>query len=229
MEQWTYFLLLAKKFKENHFHLYMVGGSTRDFLLGKASEDLDLTTDATPEEMLTFLEDAQTTFMRFGTLRLSSSFGHVDITTFRLENGYEDYRHPTKIEFVRDLFLDAKRRDFTINAIYMDEKQNIFDPFEGRKDLEKKIIRTIGDPYLRFQEDPLRILRAVRFAMLLDFEIAQETQEAIQEKKALIRKMNPHKVEEELRKMKKIDPFHYRSFLQKYELLDVSEMLLQKD
>ncbi|MBS6441365.1 MAG: hypothetical protein KH380_03105, partial [Coprobacillus sp.] len=127
MEQWTYFKNLATLFEEHGYHLYMVGGSTRDFLLHKESDDLDLTTNATPEEMLTFLKDAQTTFMRFGTLRLSTSFGHVDITTFRIEKGYEDYRHPTKVEFVRELDIDAKRRDFTMNAIYMDLNRQVAD------------------------------------------------------------------------------------------------------
>lgn len=228
MEQWTYFQELATLFEENGYHLYMVGGSTRDFLLHKESDDLDLTTNATPEEMLTFLKDAQTTFMRFGTLRLSTSFGHVDITTFRLEKGYEDYRHPTKVEFVRELNVDAKRRDFTINAIYMDFNQNIIDPFHGQDDLAKGIIKAIGDPYVRFKEDPLRILRAVRFAMLLHFDIEKETQLAMIQEKALIFNMNPQKVEEEVRKMKKISSTQYLSFLEKYELLDVLELVIKK-
>ncbi len=228
MEQWTYFQELATLFEENGYHLYMVGGSTRDFLLHKESDDLDLTTNATPEEMLTFLKDAQTTFMRFGTLRLSTSFGHVDITTFRLEKGYEDYRHPTKVEFVRELNVDAKRRDFTINAIYMDFNQNIIDPFSGQDDLAKGIIKAIGDPYVRFKEDPLRILRAVRFAMLLHFDIEKETQLAMIQEKALILNMNPQKVEEEVRKMKKISSTQYLSFLKKYELLNVLEPILKK-
>ncbi len=228
MEQWTYFQELATLFEENGYHLYMVGGSTRDFLLHKESDDLDLTTNATPEEMLTFLKDAQTTFMRFGTLRLSTSFGHVDITTFRLEKGYEDYRHPTKVEFVRELNVDAKRRDFTINAIYMDFNQNIIDPFSGQDDLAKGIIKAIGDPYVRFKEDPLRILRAVRFAMLLHFDIEKETQLAMIQEKALILNMNPQKVEEEVRKMKKISSTQYLSFLEKYELLDVLELVIKK-
>jgi len=228
MEQWTYFKELAILFQNHGYHLYMVGGSTRDFLLGRVSEDLDLTTDATPEEMLTFLKDVQTTFMRFGTLRLSTSFGHVDITTFRLEDGYEDYRHPLKIEFVRDVEVDAKRRDFTINAIYMDFMQNRIDPFYGQDDLKKGIIRTIGNPLIRFKEDPLRILRAVRFAMLLHFEIEEETKLAMENEKSLILKMNPQKVEEELRKMKKVSSTQYLSFLEKYELVDVLETLLKK-
>ena len=228
MEQWTYFQELATLFEENGYHLYMVGGSTRDFLLHKESDDLDLTTNATPEGMLTFLKDAQTTFMRFGTLRLSTSFGHVDITTFRLEKGYEDYRHPTKVEFVRELNVDAKRRDFTINAIYMDFNQNIIDPFSGQDDLAKGIIKAIGDPYVRFKEDPLRILRAVRFAMLLHFDIEKETQLAMIQEKALILNMNPQKVEEEVRKMKKISSTQYLSFLEKYELLDVLELVIKK-
>ncbi len=228
MEQWTYFKNLATLFEEHGYHLYMVGGSTRDFLLHKESDDLDLTTNATPEEMLTFLKDAQTTFMHFGTLRLSTFFGHVDITTFRSEKGYEDYRHPTEVEFVRELDIDAKRRDFTMNAIYIDLNQNILDPFNGQEDLAKGMIKTIGDPYVRFKEDPLRILRAVRFAMLLHFEIEEETKLAMMKEKDLILNMNPQKVEEEIRKMKKISSKEYLSFLEKYELLDVLSPVLKK-
>ena len=194
------FTTLAKLFNDNGFRLYMIGGTTRDYLLKKEVFDYDFVSDATPAEMKLFLKNANFTFAKFGSVRVKVDDVHVDITTLREEGEYLDYRHPSKITYVRDISKDYVRRDFTINAIYMDEKFNIIDPSNGVEDLNNKIIRFIGDPEVRIKEDPLRILRAERFANKLGFEIEEKSLEAIKKYRYLLEKLNPDKVREEERK-----------------------------
>ena len=197
------FLKLAKLFNSNGYRLYMVGGTTRDYLLDKEVLDYDFVSDATPKEMKKFLPDANYTFANFGTVRVKVDKVHVDITTLRVEGEYIDFRHPNKIEYVKDIEKDYVRRDFTINAIYMDENFNIIDPSHGVEDLKKGIIRFIGDPEKRIQEDPLRILRAERFETKLNFIIEDKSMMAIKKYRYLLDKINPDKIKEELRKLNK--------------------------
>ena len=180
--------------------LYLVGGAVRDLLLGRDYVDHDLATDATPDEMKLFLPEANYTFAKFGSIRLKIKDEEVDITTFRVEGGYADHRHPTKIYFVTDPKLDSARRDFTINAMYMDEDYNLLDFHGGKADLDNKIIRFIGNPYTRIEEDPLRILRAERFAATLGFTIEKETKKAMEESQGLLSALRKEKIEEEMRK-----------------------------
>ena len=194
------FTTLAKLFNDNGFRLYMIGGTTRDYLLKKEVFDYDFVSDATPDEMKLFLNDANFTFAKFGSVRVKVNDVHVDITTLREEGEYLDYRHPSKITYVREISKDYVRRDFTINAIYMDEKFNIIDPSNGVEDLNNRIIRFIGDPATRIKEDPLRILRAERFANKLGFKIEEKSLEAIKKYRYLLEKLNPDKVREEERK-----------------------------
>lgn len=194
------FLKLAKAFNSNGYRLYMIGGTTRDYLLGKEVFDYDFVSDATPDEMKSFLKDANFTFAKFGSVRVKVNGVHVDITTLREEGEYLDYRHPSKITYVKEIEIDYIRRDFTINAIYMDEKSNIIDPSNGVADLNNKLIRFIGDPEKRIKEDPLRILRAERFAQKLNFVIEEKSLAAIEKNRYLLDKINPEKIKEELRK-----------------------------
>ena len=196
------FLFLDKKFRENGFVIFEVGGSVRDSLLGLGTTDFDFATDATPEEIMKFLPDANDTFARYGCIKYKGEFGRAEITTFRVEEDYDDFRHPKQVRFVKSLEEDYKRRDFTINAIYKDINGKIYDPANGVFDINNKIIRFIGDPETRIKEDPLRILRAKRFANKLGFKIDDLTNEAIEKYSYLLDKLNPDKIKEEERKSK---------------------------
>ena len=194
------FLPLEKLYAAHGYHLYIVGGTVRDLLLNRPFSDRDYVTDATPEEEKSFLEGASYAFERFGSVKLMVSGKEIDITTLRKEEGYQDYRHPAKVVFVKTPQEDYVRRDFTINALYWTAEGRILDFCGGRADLEKKILRFIGDPERRVQEDPLRILRAERFAHSLAFTIEPQSQAAIDKYRFLIARLNPEKIKEEERK-----------------------------
>lgn len=194
------FQKLAKIFNDNGYRLFMIGGTTRDYLLGLEVFDFDFVTDATPSEIKAFLPDADFTFEKYGSVHIKVDGVKTDVTTLRVEDDYIDYRHPGKIRFVKTIEEDYVRRDFTVNAIYMDENFNIIDPSNGKKDLDSKLIRFIGDPEKRIKEDPLRILRAKRFAKKLNFKIEEKTQNAIDKFSYLLEKLNPEKIKEEERK-----------------------------
>jgi tRNA nucleotidyltransferase/poly(A) polymerase len=191
---------LAQIFKENGYSLYMIGGTSRDFLLARQYADWDFVSEATPEEMKRFLNDADYSFAKYGSVKLFTSSKEVDITTFRQEGEYKDYRHPSFIKFVKSPSLDYLRRDFTINALYIDSQYQVLDYCSGLQDLKNKVIRFIGDPKKRVEEDPLRILRAYRFSKLLGFTIEKKTLEACKNGEPLLAKLNPSKVNEEKKK-----------------------------
>ena len=188
------FIEYARLYKEHGFNLYMIGGTSRDFLLGIPLLDFDFATDATPEEEKSFLPQANYTFAKYGSVRIPHGPMHIDVTTLREESGYDDHRHPAKISFIKDLEKDSLRRDFTINAIYIDDEGHVVDFHHGLEDLENKLIRFIGDPRRRIKEDPLRILRAERFARRLGFKIEPESQKAIDELRGELAFLNPEKV-----------------------------------
>ena len=191
------FAKYAELFRKHGFHLYMAGGTSRDYLLGLPYTDFDFVTDATPEEEKAFLPNAQYSFAKFGSIKIYEDGVEVDITTLREEGDYVDHRHPKSITFIKDLETDSKRRDFTINAIYIDVDGKIYDYHNGLKDLRSKLIRFIGDPNKRIEEDPLRIMRAERFAKKLGFEIEEETRFAIESKRGLLSLLNPEKIKME--------------------------------
>lgn len=198
------FEYLKKIFNEHNFHLYMIGSTSRDFLMKREIEDYDFVTDATPDEVLSFL-DCNATYKKFGTLSLKVNNKHCDIVTLRKESEYLDLRHPSKIEFIKDINEDYKRRDFTINAIYIDEDYKVKDVSkDGVNDLNNKILRFIGDPTKRIKEDPLRILRAKRFIVEYGLTPEKETLKALKENKDLISTIKEGKIVEEKRKFDKI-------------------------
>jgi tRNA nucleotidyltransferase/poly(A) polymerase len=188
------FLDFASLYARNGFSLYMIGGTSRDYLLGLPVNDFDFVTDATPEEEKAFLTDARFAFAKFGSVHINAKPLHVDVTTLRAEEGYDDHRHPKTIRFIKDLREDSLRRDFTINAIYIDASGKIYDFHDGLADLEKGIVRFIGDPRVRIKEDPLRILRAERFAKRLGFRIEENSQAAMDELWGELDFLNPEKV-----------------------------------
>lgn len=198
------FEYLKKIFNEHNFHIYMIGSTSRDFLMKREIEDYDFVTDATPDEVLSFL-DCNATYKKFGTLSLKVNDKHCDIVTLRKESEYLDLRHPSKIEFIKDINEDYKRRDFTINAIYIDEDYKVKDVSkDGVNDLNNKILRFIGDPTKRIKEDPLRILRAKRFIVEYGLTPEKETLKALKENKDLISTIKEGKIVEEKRKFDKI-------------------------
>jgi len=166
---------LADLFIKHGYALYIVGGTSRDYLLGRKVFDYDFATDATPDQMAKFLPEADYTFAKFGTISLLYNRQKVDIVTLRVEGDYEDFRHPSSIRYVSQISEDYRRRDFTINALYIDRQYQIHDFANGLEDLKNGIIRLIGDPEKRLIEDPLRILRAERFAKKLNFTIEPNT------------------------------------------------------
>lgn len=201
------YLRLSKLFSNSNFNLYLVGGCVRDMLLKREFTDIDLTTDATPEEMKVMFPEADFSFAKYGSVRINFDNQKFEVTTLRIEKGYSDSRHPNKITFTKSLKLDVKRRDFTINALYMDDRFQVYDFVKGRVDLSRKTIRTVGLASRRFKEDPLRIIRAIRFAVTLDFNIDRATARALMKSTKFLAKLNAEKVKEEIKKIppKQID------------------------
>ena len=193
------FLSLNELFSSRGFSLYLVGGTVRDYLLEIELDDLDVVTDALPNDMEKFLKGADFSFKKFGSVRFKQNGFKFD-TTMRKEAGYIDYRHPNQIEFCSSLEIDVLRRDFTINGLYMDKNLSVIDYVGGVKDLNNKIIRTIGNPDRRIKEDPLRILRAIRFMVEFNFDIDDELLKAIDNNKELLNKINVEKIKMEIKR-----------------------------
>lgn len=183
--------------------VYVVGGYLRDFLLSRPSKDLDFCTSVLPERIhRAFLKGLY--FPKYGTVSFSLDDCYITIASFRKEGRYTDFRHPSHVEFVSRMDVDCLRRDFTVNALYADEEGNLYDPtMKGLSDLNDGLIRLIGNKKERFLEDPLRILRAVRFQLELGFSMEKETKEILLFQKELIWKLNPEKMKEEIRKCPK--------------------------
>ena len=210
------FQRLVSIFKQHGYILYLVGGTVRDLLLGLTLTDMDCVTDATPEEMKTFLPGADFTFAKMGSIRCKDEGVKFDITTLRKESGYKDSRHPSEVIFVKDLKEDVKRRDFTINALYMDEHMVLVDYVNGEKDLNKKIIRMVGDPEKRLKEDPLRIIRAIRFALQLNFELDKKLEKAMLKNIELLKLLKKEKIIQDLNKLTKFDANRKKELFDKF-------------
>ena len=163
---------------------------------------MDAVTDATPTDIVKFLPDADTTFAHLGSLKYKDGSGvKFDITTLREESGYLDSRHPSNVNFVKDPKDDYKRRDFTVNAMYMDKDLKIYDYCDGQKDLENRILRMVGNPDTRLKEDPLRILRAIRFHLMYNLKIDDDLMEAMRDRFYLLKNLNDAKIESEMSKI----------------------------
>ena len=202
----------TKKLQDAGFEAYAVGGCVRDLLRNKKPKDWDVATNAKPEEIQRLFPDS---FYenQFGTVGVKTesedpTLAVVEVTTFRTESGYFDKRHPDEVRFVETLEEDLARRDFTINAMAIqtaDSKHQpatrVFDPFGGQKDLDAKLIRAVGDPNARFNEDALRMLRAVRLATALDFIIEKETLAAIQKSATSLKEISQERIRDELTKL----------------------------
>ncbi|MEK7504123.1 MAG: HD domain-containing protein [Patescibacteria group bacterium] len=192
---------ILQKFKKAKYEIYIVGGVVRDAILNKPLYDWDLTTNATPEQILeTFPEGFYDN--KFGTVGIRNGDERpIEITTFRTESGYSDNRHPDNISWGETLEEDLKRRDFTINAMAIDHNFELIDLYKGMDDLNNKLIRAVGNPKERFEEDALRMLRAVRIASQLGFTVESTTLKAIQDNASSIKKISAERIHDELLKM----------------------------
>ena len=196
----TYVKDVLQKLYEEGYVAYVVGGSVRDFLLGRESKDHDIATDALPEDLCKLFPLALMVGKEFGVIKVPTGTQPplIEIATFRKDLDYEDHRHPTGVVFSSPL-EDAMRRDFTINALFYDPKSNrIYDPTGGMDDLKIKKVRAIGDPSTRFREDALRLLRAIRFQTQLGFDLDADTAKAIQARARLISKVSAERIRDEL-------------------------------
>ena len=186
--------------KKSGYSAFLVGGSVRDRLMGRPVHDIDIATNALPQETARVFEKHAVipTGLAHGTVTVLIENTPVEITTFRTESAYSDNRHPDFVSFSKNLSDDLSRRDFTMNAIAEDENGALFDPFGGKEDIEKRLIRCVGNAETRFKEDALRILRALRFSAVLSFSIEEETSRAIRSCRTLLNKLSPERISSEL-------------------------------
>ena len=199
---------IIKTIEKAGFEAYLVGGCMRDLLRDQKPKDWDVATNAKPEKIESLFEK---TFLdnKFGTVKVrveskDESLKEVEITPYRIDEKYSDKRHPDKIKWTDDIKEDLARRDFTINAIagrLNKSKLEIIDPYSGQKDIEKKIVKAVGDPKERFSEDSLRMMRAVRFASVLGFKIEKETEKAIKENAPWLQAISKERIRDELMKI----------------------------
>lgn len=181
---------------------YIVGGSVRDMIMGLRANDFDITTSATPDQIKAALNGYTTvdTGIKHGTVTFVYEKEPIEITTYRIDGEYKDSRHPESVKFTKNLENDLSRRDFTVNALVYNESEGIIDLFGGQNDIKNKILKAIGDPKKRFEEDALRILRGVRFASQLGFEIEENTKKAMIECAHLLHNISSERINTEISK-----------------------------
>ncbi|MBQ6539196.1 MAG: CCA tRNA nucleotidyltransferase [Bacilli bacterium] len=194
-------LKLITMITDSGFDAYIVGGFVRDYIMGIESNDIDVTTNAKPKDLREIFKDSVSPQEDYGSVTVMFNNVRYEITTYRKEIGYISNRKPDRIEYIDDLYEDIIRRDFTVNSLCMDNKGNIIDLLGSRKDIENKVIKCIGDPDHKFSEDAFRILRAIRFATVLDFDIEENTSKAINNQKHLLKNLSYYRKKEELDKI----------------------------
>ena len=194
-------LKVLKKISDSGYEAYLVGGYPRDFYMGKDTSDYDICTNATPKDIKEIFSNSILKREQYGSVTIYFDDVRFEITTFRKDIKYFNNRKPIEIEYVDSLLEDLKRRDFTMNTMCIDYKGNLIDILNGRNDINNKIIKTVGDPYKKIEEDSLRILRAIRFATVLDFELDAELIVAIKRYKYLLKNLSYYRKKEELDKI----------------------------
>ena len=195
---------VLEKLNNCNFEAYIVGGCVRDILLNKTPDDYDITTNALPKEIKEAFSDCKiidNNGEKHGTVTIRYNHENIEITTFRFDGDYIDHRHPASVNFTKNLKEDLARRDFTINAMAYDINGNLYDYFNGKDDIKNKIIKAVGNPHKRFEEDALRILRGLRFASKLDFYIENDTLEAMYNLKDTLSYVSKERIKVELDKM----------------------------
>ncbi|MBX4348864.1 CCA tRNA nucleotidyltransferase [Staphylococcus aureus] len=225
---------ILEQIQDNGFEAYYVGGSVRDYVMGRNIHDIDITTSATPDEIESIFSHTIPVGKEHGTINVVFNDENYEVTTFRAEEDYVDHRRPSGVTFVRDLYEDLQRRDFTMNAIAMDTAYKLYDYFDGQQDINNRIIRTVDIAEERFQEDALRMIRCLRFQSQLSFDIAMETFEAMRTQMAdikflsierivieLTKLMRGINVEESFNHLKSLKAFNYMPY---FEQLDMNQI-----
>ena len=186
---------------DNGYESYIVGGYPRDKILGNKTNDIDICTSATPKDILGIFKNVIISDIKYGSVVVAYKGYRFDVTTFRKEIKYEDNRKPIKIKYIKKIKKDLLRRDFTINTLCIDKNGEIIDLLEVKEDLEKQILRTVGNPKYKIKEDALRILRCIRFATILDFQIDAKTTHYLSKYSYLLKKLSMNRKKEELDKI----------------------------
>lgn len=194
---------IIARLEQHGYEAYIVGGCVRDSLMGKSPSDWDICTSARVEEMMALFEDKRVipTGIQHGTLTILAEDGAYEVTTFRIDGEYLDHRHPKSVVFTRELAEDLSRRDFTINAMAWHPERGLIDLFGGVEDLRDRLVRAVGDPVQRFNEDGLRMLRMVRFATVLDFDYDPATYDAVRKQGHLLQYISKERIQVELNKI----------------------------
>ena len=209
---------ILKELEKNGYEAYLVGGAVRDHLIGKKTNDYDIATNAIPSELLNIF-GAPSKNVAYGCYNIKYKGLNIDITTYRIENSLEEQRHP-KINYTNNLIEDAKRRDFTINAIYENKNGKKIDLYDGIKHIKERKIVCVGNPYEKLKSDPLRILRAIRFAVTLNFTLDEELKKSIIKNKKLILTLSKERILWELNAIFLANGFYL------LEELGISDLLL---
>ena len=196
-----YVKIVLKELETAGCKAFLVGGCVRDMLMEKRPQDWDICTNALPEDIMRIFPSSIGTGLKHGTVTVIIGKHRVEVTTFRTESGYSDHRRPEDVRFISDLTGDLERRDFTMNAIAVPLSGILIDPYNGREDITKKLIKCVGDPEIRFEEDALRMFRALRFSAKLGFDIDDSTDKAIYVKAELAAMLAPERVQSEIEKI----------------------------
>ena len=194
-------IYIINELYDNGYEAFAVGGCVRDCLLGKTPHDWDITTDASPQQVKSIFKKTVDTGIEHGTVSVILNSVGYEVTTYRIDGEYLDNRHPKEVIFTSNLKEDLMRRDFTINAMAYNDIVGLVDIYGGREDLQKGIIRCVGNAHDRFSEDALRILRAIRFSAQLGFEIDEETKNAMSELASNLKNVSAERIKTELDKM----------------------------
>lgn len=210
------------------FEAYVVGGAVRDSLMGKIPSDYDIATNARPRDVKAIFQRTIDTGLKHGTVTVIENKVGYEVTSYREETGYSDMRHPDRVKYVNKLETDLKRRDFTVNAMAYNPRHGLVDKFDGIGDIEGRVIRCVGDPCMRFKEDALRMLRAIRFAASLGFTLAPEVTAAVKKCAVLIKNVSNERILEEINKILICDrPYEmnllYETGLMKYIIPELCE------
>ncbi len=197
MDKLSYAQALLERLKAAGYEAFIVGGAVRNTLLNVPIKDIDITTQATPDQIKAVFPESFEVNKALGTMMVQRASFSYEITTYRLEGVYDKHRRPLDVRFTQDVQHDLKRRDFTVNAMLMDETLTLIDPLNGHHDLTHRQLKAIGDPAERFEEDALRLLRAFRFIAEYGFELETQTAQAVSEKALLIQKIAIERVQDE--------------------------------
>ena len=205
------------------YQAYLVGGCVRDGLMHLEPHDWDVCTDAIPDELMTLFPNSLTYGMRHGTVTVKWDDLFIEVTTFRSEGKYTDRRRPDHVSFIKDLREDLARRDFTVNALYMDKDLNVIDYANGQEDLKNHILRAVGNPETRLKEDPLRILRAIRFHLMHNLDIEESLLKAMHDNFHLLKNTTDAKIRSELAKIddKVVDQQEKERIFQEFDIANL--------